>query len=189
MIAIGLGLFLAADGAGAIVDRSSLLARLESTDPHPLRSCRAYRQLSASTRHAAVRGSLDAWTTIDAGRMTFTVVNADGSSVIRNRVLVAALEAEQALLRAGEPARGAITSVNYDFLSVSDGSAGLVRLDIRPRRKDTLLVHGSALVESDSADVVLIEGLLAKRPSCFGRGACGSSAAMRESEASASPSP
>jgi hypothetical protein len=37
-------------------------------------------------------------------------------------------------------------------------------VEIRPRRKDTMLIEGSILL-TETADLVRIEGLLVKRPS------------------------
>jgi hypothetical protein len=40
-----------------------------------------------------------------------------------------------------------------------------VKVDVRPRRKHVMLVNGALVIESDSADLVRVEGDLSQRPS------------------------
>ena len=44
-----------------------------------------------------------------------------------------------------------------------------MRIDIRPRRNDTLLIDGSILLTEEQSDLVRIEGRLVKRPSFWTR--------------------
>jgi hypothetical protein len=66
---------------------------LQATDT-PLVSYRAVRQLEAAARNGQMRATLTAITSLDPQTgFQFEVVNENGSSVIRNKVLRAALEA------------------------------------------------------------------------------------------------
>ena len=89
--------------------------------------------------------------------------------MIRNKVLRAALEAEQRTRNSKDAERGALTRINYDFGPSAVTEEGLVRIDIRPRRNDTLLIDGSILLTEEQSDLVRIEGRLVKRPSFWTR--------------------
>lgn len=142
---------------------------LQATDT-PLVSYRAVRQLEAAARNGQMRATLTAITSLDPQTgFQFEVVNESGSSVIRNKVLRAALEAEQRTRNSKDAERGALTRVNYDFGPSAVTEQGLVRIDIRPRRTDTLLIDGSILLTEEQSDLVRIEGRLVKRPSFWTR--------------------
>jgi hypothetical protein len=116
-----------------------------------------------------MQASLEAWTTLDpVGGFRYKVTAEEGLTVIRQKVLIAALEAERTL-RPADAARAALTLDNYDFLDVRDDQDNLMRLDVRPRRRHVMLVDGSLLVASDSADLVRVEGELSRRPSIWTR--------------------
>jgi hypothetical protein len=59
--------------------------------------------------------------------------------------------------------------VNYVFGPAAVVEPGLVRVEIQPRRDDTLLIDGSILLTEEQADLVRIEGRLVKRPSFWTR--------------------
>jgi hypothetical protein len=85
-------------------------------------------------------------------------------------VLIKALDAEKdASESATSKAQSALTPANYEFLEVSPMSGRMVRIDVRPRRKHMMLINGHLVVESDSADLVRIEGELSQRPSFWTR--------------------
>jgi hypothetical protein len=83
-------------GITASSSNEDLLQRfLRSNDP-PLTSYRARRTLTASTMGGRMAASVEAWTLLDSsGRFDFEVIRAEGSGLVRNRVLLAALETEQ----------------------------------------------------------------------------------------------
>ena len=91
---------------------------------------------------------------------TFQVVSEEGSPLIRRRVLIAALEAEQKSQTAADRAEAALTAANYDFLDVKATSQHLVQVDVSPKRRRVMRVNGSVFLEEDSADLVRIEGTL-----------------------------
>jgi len=113
-----------------------------------------------------VRGTLDAMTSLSAdGRFTYTIVREDGSDYIRTRVLRPLLENEEKLFATTDPSRAALTTVNYELLAAEPAEPGVVRLLARPRRREVSLVDGSVFVTRDDADLLRVEGRLAKNPS------------------------
>jgi hypothetical protein len=149
----------------------SLLDRFLAPDEQPLVSYRAYRHITASTRGGRMTASIEAWTTLDPRRgFTYEITKAEGSSLIQKRVLVAALDAEQmAVQSVTNKAQSALTPANYQFLEVSALNAGMVRVDVRPRRKHVMLINGHLVIESESADLIRVEGELSQRPSIWTR--------------------
>jgi hypothetical protein len=132
----------------------------------PLVSYRAVRRLEAAARNGRMRATMTAITTLDPETgFRFEVLEENGSGVIRSKVLRAALEAERRTRNSGEAERGALTPINYSFGPAEIVEQGLVRIDIRPLRKDTLLIDGSILLTEGQADLVRLEGQLVKRPS------------------------
>lgn len=116
-----------------------------------------------------MRARLVAWTSLDPERgFEYSVASEEGSEMIRKKVLRAALEAEQAIWAAGEADRGALVPANYEF-AADGGDAGRVRIAIRPKRSDTMLLEGSILVNEGDGDLVQVEGRLVKRPSFWTR--------------------
>lgn len=151
--------------AGALLDKF-----LAPDDP-PLVSYRAYRHLIATTRGGKMSATLEAWTSLDPQHgFNYEITAADGSAVIQKHVLIKALEAEkEAVQSATNKAQSALTPANYEFLDMSPMSDRMVRVDVRPRRKHVMLIDGHLVLESDSADLVRLEGDLSQRPSFWTR--------------------
>ena len=153
-----------AGGRGDFIDRF-----LAPNEP-PLVSYRAFRRLTASTRGGHVRASIEAWTTLDPVHgFPFQITSEEGSAIIRRKVLIAALEAEQMAAGKSDRAQSALTPANYEFLGISPESERLVKMDVRPRRKHVMLVNGALFIDEDSADLVRVEGELSQRPSIWTR--------------------
>lgn len=97
------------------------------------------------------------------------MLSESGSPYVRNRVLEPILRGEARALAEGAAVRAALTPANYEFVSLDPSlepsRAPFVRFLIRPRRKDTLLVDGTMFMTAHEADLVRIEGRLAKNPS------------------------
>jgi len=150
---------------------NALLDRFLAPDDQPLVSYRAFRHLTASTRGGRMTAAIDAWTSLDPLRgFTYEVTKAEGSSLIQNKVLRKALEAEKdAVQSTTSKAQSALTPANYEFLDISPLSDRMVRVDVRPRRNHVMLINGHLVLESDSADLVRVEGELSKRPSFWTR--------------------
>jgi len=161
--------------ANALVQQSAggrltLLDRFLSPDDQPLVSYRALRHLTATTRGGRMYASMDAVTTLDPVHgFMYQITSAEGSSLIQRKVLVAALDAEEKAVESANKSQSALTPANYEFLDVSPLDAHLVKVDVRPRRKHVMLVNGALVIESDSADLVRVEGELSQRPSFWTR--------------------
>jgi hypothetical protein len=158
--------------APALAQRATtLLDRFLAPDAQPLVSYRAYRHLTASTRGGKMTATIEAWTSLDPRRgFTYEVTKAEGSGLIQKRVLIKALDAEQdALESKTNKAQSALTPANYEFLDASPMDGRLIRVDVKPRRSHVMLINGHLVIESDSADLVRVEGELSKRPSLWTR--------------------
>ena len=118
-----------------------------------------------------MKAQLDAWTTLRPdGAFSFEVLEESGSTMIRQRVLRAALLEEQDNYRNARLAESAFTRENYEFLlDDTVHSSELVRIGLSPRRKSQMLISGAAFVRRDDADLVTIQGVLSKRPSFWTR--------------------
>lgn len=142
------------------------LARFISRPDEPLKEYRAIRHMEAQNDRFNLRGSLDAVTSLDAdGRFSYTILREEGSDYIRNKVLRAILENEEKLFATTDPSRAALTPLNYELNAAAPAEPGVVRLLAKPRRRDISLVEGSVFVTRDDADLVRVEGRLAKNPS------------------------
>ena len=153
-----------------VVESPGLIDRFLAPDHTPLVSYRAFRRLTASTRGGRMQAAVEAWTTLDAKQgLSYQITSEEGSETIRHHVLIAALNAEQKAVRGADAERMALTRENYDFLGVSDDSGSVLRVGIRPRRKQAMLINGSVFLEGDTADLVRVEGEPAERPSFWTR--------------------
>jgi hypothetical protein len=149
---------------------ADLLARFFAPDARPLRQYRALRTLTATTRGGKMSATMRALTALDAEHgFQFKVLSEEGSGIIRRKVLLAALEAEQDAVTSGDRDQAALTTANYEFLDMSPVPVNLVKVDVRPRRKHVMLVDGALFLEAESADLVRIEGELSRRPSLWTR--------------------
>jgi len=148
-----------------------LLDRFLAPDSEPLISYRAYRHITASTRGGKMSAAIEAWTSLDPQHgFTYEITKSEGSSLIQGRVLKKALEAEQdAVQSASNKSESALTPANYEFLDISPLDTRLVRVGVKPRRNHVMLINGHLVIESDSADLVRVEGELSKRPSFWTR--------------------
>ena len=162
------GLPVVAQNAAPNADR--LLDRFLAPDAPPLISYRAFRHMTATTRGGKMRASLEAWTSLDPQRgFTYEITKTDGSSIIIKHVLVKALEAEQDAVQSANKSQSALTAANYEFLDQSPMGGRLVRVNVKPRRNHVMLINGHLVIESDSADLVRVDGELSKRPSFWTR--------------------
>src|SRR5207248_11675496 len=85
-------------------------------------------------------------------------------------VLGKALEAEQdAVQSSANKSQSALTPANYEFLEISPAGGRMMRVDVKPRRSHVMLINGHLVIESDSADLIRVEGELSKRPSFWTR--------------------
>jgi len=144
-----------------------MLNRFLNSGKPVLTSYQARRVLTASTMGGRMSASLEAWTYLDPdGTFRFDVIRQNGSGLIRERVLVAALEAEQRSRNHGETGQAELTPTNYDFQVDEEAREdGLVTIRLSPRRKTPMLLDGTVTVRQQDGDMVRIDGSLSKRPS------------------------
>lgn len=167
---LGLPLMLA-PGMVAVGSSTSaeLIARLTAPDPYPLKSYRAKRWLSASTRGGRMHAAVVAWTALDARGFSYEILDQEGSGLIIGKVLKAALETEQETVAKGVAGQMALTEANYEFGEVNHDRPDVVSLEIRPRRKHLMLIDGAVLFDASSGDLIGVEGSPSKRPSFWTR--------------------
>ena len=145
----------------AVIDK--LLAR--PAVPHQYR---AHRRLEAAG--GGQRGWLEADTEFAPGSgMRYEVTAEGGSGYVRSRVLRPLLEQERQLIASGETGRVAINTSNYAFTARGSSEEGLAQVALQPLRKDRALVAGTLFLDPSTADVVRLEGTLAKNPSFWTR--------------------
>lgn len=107
---------------------------------------------------------MDVWTELDGRTFRYTIVEERGSDTVRNRVLRALLKREQELIATGDQDRAELTPDNYDFENETPG-LGVRYVNIKPKRKDVLLVDGRMVLSEDGRELLRVEGVLAKNPS------------------------
>jgi hypothetical protein len=148
----------------AIVDR--VVARV---DPPP-QQYRALRRLEAQSDKLGGSAWIEAWTEVEQGvGFRYEIVSEGGSSFVRGKVLKPWLENEKKMWASGDPERASFTHDNYTFDDRGPTADGLVRVAVKSRRKDLLLVDGSIFVNPGDGDLVRIEGRLSKNPSFWTR--------------------
>lgn len=148
--------------AAGSIDR--FLARKEA----PLISAVTRRHLVATTRGGAMSGWLDACTFQDGDDMRYEIVAQGGSSAVRKRALLAALDGEVKARRDGDPSRAALVPANYEF-TTEDAPGDVLRVTLTPKRKDAMLIEGAMTLARDSGELLSIEGQLVKPPSFWTR--------------------
>lgn len=168
---------------------TSLIERFLSHEVEPVVRYRATRRLEAENGRFNVKGWIEVATELSPETgFTWTVIGEGGSGYIRNKVLRKTLEGEAQAVRENQPTKAALNEANYAFsttratepkakpkakpkdAAVADTPAdGHARLFITPKRKDMMLVNGAVTVAEADADLVQVEGRLAKTPSFWTR--------------------
>lgn len=143
-----------------------VVQRFLSRPDEPLTHYRAYRRLDARNERFNKHGWIEAWTELDAEGFKYEIVREGGSEYIRDKVLRPVLANEQRLF---DPSRSSLTSQNYDIQAGEAVEPGLVKLVAKAKRRDVSLVDGAVFVRDDDADLVRVEGRLAKNPSFWTR--------------------
>src|SRR5262245_24986784 len=167
-LALGIAACGAVMAASAGSSRPAVLERFLASD-NSVTTYRALRRLEALNDQMEPTTWMDVWTEVDHSGFRYQVVAEKGSNYIRSKVFTAALEAERQIWASGEADRGAITPDNYVFEDRGAEPGGLAWVDLKPRRKDQLLVDGSIFLRPADGDLVRLEGSLAKTPTLFVR--------------------
>lgn len=143
-----------------------VLERFLAREDEPLRSYRAIRRLEGENERFDKRAVIEAITELRPdGQFQFEIVSEEGSDYVRDKVLRPLLETEAKVLSSGTASRSALTTENYEIAGGVPVDEGLVKLFAKPRRKDVALIDGAVYITSDDADLVRIEGRMAKNPS------------------------
>lgn len=156
------------DSGAARKDDDEVVDRFLAASETTVTSAVALRRLSAATRGGSMSAWLNACTYLDGTAMRYRILGEGGSGAVRKRALIAALDGEVKARREGDPSRGALVSANYDFLP-EPAADGRTRVQLKPRRKDGMLVDGTMVLANDTADLLTIEGRLVKAPSFWTR--------------------
>jgi hypothetical protein len=99
----------------------------------------------------------------------FSIVAQGGSERIGRRVLKPVLEAEQENSAREEWRKANLSRANYEFNFGGRTAEGMLKMQLNPRRRDSRLVTGDALLTAPSGDLVRVEGRLSKSPSFWVR--------------------
>jgi len=136
----------------------------EGIDGPPLHQYRALRRMHAHSEKLNQEGWMDAWTELEGRTFRYQIVSERGSEAVRNRVLRTLLKREQEVIASGDPDRAELTPNNYSFAEETAGP-GVRYINIKPKRKDVLLVDGRMVLSEDGRELLRVEGVLAKNPS------------------------
>jgi hypothetical protein len=142
----------------------SVLERFLMRADEPVTQFRATRHLEAQNDRFNKEATMDVVTELlPDGHFTYIILNETGSETIRRRVMRGMLETEEALAK--DPSRFAVTPANYTLAGGEVTDDGTVKLLAKPRRKEVGMVDGAVFVTSSDADIVRVEGRMAKSPS------------------------
>jgi len=161
--------FATAESAAPPAAYSPVLHRFLSRADEPLVTYRGTRRLEGRNERFNVSGWMEIATELTAEGFHYRVLREGGSDLIRGKVFRSMLENEEQIFANGDMARSAFTSINYDLTPGVADEPGLVKLFARPKRKDVTLIDGAVFVTDTDADLVRIEGKLAKSPSFWTR--------------------
>jgi hypothetical protein len=143
-----------------------VVQRFLARPDEPLAEYRALRRIEARNDRFKLHGWMEAWTELTPeGRFQYEIVDEGGSEYIRNKVLRPLLENEEKLVATRDASRAALSAQNYDLKGAEAAEPGLVKLLVKPKRRDVLLIDGAVFVTEEEADLVRVEGRLAKNPS------------------------
>ena len=161
--------YLAAEPAPSVQGFEPVLQRFLTRTAEPLVSYRGTRRLEGRNERFDVTGWMEIATELSADGFHYRVIDEGGSEMIRRRVFRAMLENEQQVFASGDAERSAFTAVNYELSPAGTDEPGIVKLLARPKRKDVTLIDGAVFVTDTDADLVRVEGELAKNPSFWTR--------------------
>lgn len=154
---------------GDTADASPVLASLDSLARQSIGSWTARRLLEGELVEKSERGWIEVITRFDRfNGLSHTVVAQGGSDRIRRRALESVLEKEIASTREDEMRRAAFSRENYRYRILASTLSD-VRIELAPLREDVRLLKGAAVVDSQSGDLRLVEGQLARNPSFWVR--------------------
>ena len=157
-------------GAAASPSENIAVERFLAEIEKPPVAYRARRRLEASSAKLKESAWMEAVTAYDpAAGFTYSITAQGGSERIRRRVLDKVMEAEQENATRAEWRKGNLSRANYEFNFGGHAGEGMLKMQLTPRRKDSRLVLGAALLTAKSGNLVRVEGRLSKSPSIWVR--------------------
>jgi hypothetical protein len=154
--------------AAPAVDGALVLQRFLERPDEPLVRYEGRWRLAAENSRWGLAGWLVTRVRLDpSSGFAYEVAEEGGSGRVR-RHLRELLEKERRAHATGQAARSSITADNYEFTPAGAAETGY-RLALRPRRKEDRLVDGFLVVRAADAELLRLEGRLAKRPSLWTR--------------------
>lgn len=146
-------------------DTAPALHRFLTTPSQPVTQYRARRTLEGHNERFNLHATVEVLTELAGpGQFTYAIVSERGSDYVRGK-LRQLLETEAEVVRSGDPAKTALTVDNYELTAAELAEPGIVKLLVKPRRKDVFLIDGAAFITRDDADLLRVEGRLSKNPS------------------------
>jgi len=161
--------FVTAEPASSPAAFEPVLHRFLTRADEPLVTYRGTRRLEGRNERFNVTGWMEISTELTAEGFHYRVIDEGGSDLIRHRVFRSMLENEEQVFASGDAARSSFTATNYELTPADSVEPGLVKLFARPKRKDVTLIDGAVYVTDTDADLVRVEGQLAKSPSFWTR--------------------
>jgi hypothetical protein len=146
-----------------------VLHRFLTRADEPLVTYRGTRHLEGRNERYNITGWMDIAAELTAAGFHYRVIDEGGSDLIRRRVFRSMLDNEEQIFANGDVARSSITQTNYELTPAPTSETGLVKLFARPKRKDVTLIDGAVYITDTDADLVRVEGQLAKSPSFWTR--------------------
>ena len=159
----------AAESASVPATFAPVLNRFLSRADEPLVAYRGTRRLEGRNERFNVSGWMEIAVELTAAGFHYRVIDEGGSDLIRRRVFRSMLENEEQIFASGDAARSSFTAINYELTPAAADEPGLVKLFARPKRRDVTLIDGAVYVTDTDADLVRVEGQLAKSPSFWTR--------------------
>jgi hypothetical protein len=132
-------------------------------------SYRAVRRLEASSAKLNAAGWIEALTEFDPATGLRVRVLAEGGFGRIRSALKGMLDAERQATLPGRSRNTAFTADNYASQPGAAKPDGVVAVRVTPRRRDSALVDGTIFVTPAEAELVRLEGRLAKSPSFWTR--------------------
>jgi len=161
--------FVAAEPASVPATSDPVLHRFLSRADEPLVTYRGTRRLEGRNERFNVSGWMEIAVELTAEGFHYQVTDEGGSDLIRRRVFRSMLENEEEIFASGDATRSSFTTINYELTPAAADEPGLVKLFARPKRRDVTLIDGAVFVTDTDADLVRVEGQLAKSPSFWTR--------------------
>lgn len=149
---------------GGVADGAPVLARFLARPDEPVNRYRARRRMEVSSM--GQRAWMIARVELDpALGFRFSPESEGGPKMLREKSLVRLLQAEAEAHASALASRSGLTAENYVIEALGAEAGGLVRLGAKARRREAALLDGFFVVTPDAADLVRVEGRLARGPS------------------------